>query len=63
MSKPEKAYTNTATWENLKSSQTTTIKVKEITKNVERNGNDLEYSLEINPAGLDLNPGANSLTL
>ncbi|BBH25538.1 hypothetical protein SG0102_04720 [Intestinibaculum porci] len=65
MTNTEKTYTNTATWGDSKSSQETTVTrtVKEISKGVEQNGSNLEYSLEINPAGKDLNPGADTLTL
>lgn len=66
----KKSYTNSVKWDNHEDSQTTNVKrpVKVVTKSVEQvkeDGkltNQLEYSVDINPAGKVLNKG-NPITL
>lgn len=71
MTKTEKSYTNTATWGDSSSSQTTKVNrtIKEVSKSVKQlesngvNTNTLEYYIDINPAGSDLNPHSDTLLL
>ena len=67
-----KDYTNSASWGDTTSQQTTTIKrpVKVVNKGVkqltDKNGkltNKLEYSVDLNPGGLDLDPNNDLVTL
>lgn len=72
MSNSGKSYTNTATYNNTPVSQETYVKrnVKDVQKSGKQRKdtagnptNQIEYAIDINPAGKDLNPKGNTLEL
>lgn len=72
MSNSEKSYTNTATYNNIPVSQETHVErnVKVVQKSgkqkkdaADKPTNKIEYAIDINPAGKELNPKGNTLVL